>query len=254
MTPAYALALIAQIFTAAQAERGGAVFAEACAGCHAPSQFTGAFHRAWAERAGDLAELIRTTMPYDSPGRLSREQYADIVAYLFRLNGVPAAADGEWRYWGGDAGSTRYSALDLITPDNAKDLRVAWRWTAPAFGSEAETYYRATPLYADGVLYTVAGERRGVIALDPATGRTLWTWSMDEGLRWEKAPRRFSGRGLAYWSDGRTARVLVVTPGYHLVSLDARTGRPDSVFGADGVVDLMRGLGYELVPWAGAPG
>ncbi|HEV8304754.1 MAG TPA: PQQ-binding-like beta-propeller repeat protein [Gemmatimonadales bacterium] len=166
------------------------------------------------------------------------------------------AAKGEWRFWGGDAGSTRYSTLDQITRDNAKSLQIVWRWRAANFGPEPETYYRATPLYANGVLYTVAGERRDVAAIDPATGETLWTWRMDEGLRWEKAPRRFSGRGLAYWTDGRrtSERLLVVTPGYHLVALDARTGRPVAGFGTGGVVDLMEGLGYALVPWAGQPG
>jgi quinoprotein glucose dehydrogenase len=161
---------------------------------------------------------------------------------------------GEWRYWGGDAASTRYSPLDQITRDNAKNLEVVWRWRAANFGPDPETYFRATPLYAHGMLYTVAGERRDVAAIDPATGETVWTWRMDEGLRWEKAPRRFSGRGLAYWTDGRVERIIVVSPGYHMVALDAKTGRQVTGFGQGGVVDLMEGLGYPLVPWAGAPG
>ncbi|HEX9705665.1 MAG TPA: PQQ-binding-like beta-propeller repeat protein [Gemmatimonadales bacterium] len=169
-------------------------------------------------------------------------------------SGQQGAVDGEWRFWGGDAGSTRYSSLDQIKGDNAATLRVAWRWRAANFGPEPETYYRATPLYANGVLYTVAGERRAVAAIDPATGETRWIWRMDEGLRWEKAPRRFSGRGLAYWRDGSTERLIVVTPGYFMVALDARTGRPAAGFGEQGVVDLMKGLGYELVPWTGRPG
>jgi quinoprotein glucose dehydrogenase len=164
------------------------------------------------------------------------------------------ATGGEWRFWGGDAGSTRYAALDQITRDNVAKLEVAWRWRAANFGPAPETYYRATPVYADGLLYTVAGERRAVAAIDPESGETLWTWRMDEGLRWEKAPRRFSGRGLAYWSSGADQRLLVVTPGYHLVALDARTGRPVPGFGRGGIVDLMEGLGLPLVPWAGAPG
>jgi quinoprotein glucose dehydrogenase len=180
-----------------------------------------------------------------------------IAALLLAATPVLAqqgAAGGEWRFWGGDAGSTRYAPLDQITRENAGKLEVAWRWRAANFGPAPETYYRATPLYANGMLYTVAGERRAVAAIDPATGETVWTWRMDEGLRWEKAPRRFSGRGLAYWSSGPDRRVIVVTPGYHMVALDARTGRPAAGFGVAGVVDLMEGLGYPLVPWVGDPG
>src|SRR5204863_3593306 len=58
------------------------------------------------------------------------------------------------------------------------------------------------------------------------------------------------GRGLAYWTDGSNERVVVITPGYHLVSLDAKTGQPDATFGKNGVVDLMEGLGLPLVPLA----
>jgi quinoprotein glucose dehydrogenase len=177
------------------------------------------------------------------------------LALAFTVSAVQqGAAGGEWRFWGGDAGSTRYAALDQIARDNVAKLEIAWRWRAANFGPAAETYYRATPIYVDGVLYTVAGERRGVAAIDPENGETLWTWRMDEGLRWEKAPRRFSGRGLAYWSHGADRRVLVVTPGYYLVALDARTGRPAAGFGRGGIVDLMEGLGLPLVPWAGNPG
>ena len=181
--------------------------------------------------------------------------FSAVIALGFSTTlAAQSGAGTEWRYWGGDAGSTRYSPLDQITAGNAGQLEVAWRWRAANFGPEPETYYRATPLYADGMLYTVAGERRAVAAIDPASGETIWTWRMDEGLRWEKAPRRFSGRGLAYWSDGRQARIIVVTPGYHMVALDARTGRQVNGFGTGGVIDLMEGMGYPMVAWSGAPG
>jgi quinoprotein glucose dehydrogenase len=73
---------------------------------------------------------------------------------------------------------------------------------------------------------------------------------MDEGIRWQKAPRQFAGRGLAYWTDGSAERVIVVTPGYRLVSLDAKTGLPDPKFGSAGIVDLMEGLNLPMVPLA----
>ena len=131
---------------------------------------------------------------------------------------------GEWRVWGADLWSTRYSPLDQINASNFDSLKMVWQWNAGAFGSDE--YYRTTPLYASGRLFTVATTRRVALALDPATGETLWMWRLDEGIRWQKAPRQFAGRGLAYWTDGTQERVVVVTPGYHMASLDARTGRP----------------------------
>jgi quinoprotein glucose dehydrogenase len=155
---------------------------------------------------------------------------------------------GEWRHWGADAWSTRYSPLDQINASNFDSLEEAWRWNIAPFGPDE--YYRTTPLYAKGKLFTVATTRRIAAALDPETGQTLWMWRLDEGIRWQKAPRQFAGRGLAYWNDGDTERVIVVTPGYHMASLDAKTGIPDPAFGTNGVVDLMDGLGFKLVPLA----
>ena len=161
---------------------------------------------------------------------------------------VRGNAPGEWRYWGGDAFSTRYSPLEQINATNFSTLQVAWQWNAGTFGPDE--YYRTTPLYANGRLFTVATTRRSVMAIDPETGETLWMYRLDEGIRWQKAPRQFAGRGPTYWTDGKAERVIVVTPGYHLVSLDARTGLPDPRFGRNGVVDLMEGLGFPMVPLA----
>src|SRR5687768_12893725 len=99
---------------------------------------------------------------------------SDAQARLERGN-VP----GEWRYWGADAWSTRYSPLDQINAQNFDSLRVAWQWNAGAFGSDE--YYRATPLYANGRLFTVATTRRVAMAIDPVKGETLWMWRLDEG-------------------------------------------------------------------------
>jgi len=161
---------------------------------------------------------------------------------------VRANKPGEWRYWGADAWSTRYSALDQINANNFDSLQVAWQWNAGQYGEDE--YYRTTPLYANGRVLTVATNRRKAFAIDPATGATLWQWGIEEGIRWQKAPRQFAGRGLSYWTDGSNERVIVVTPGYHLASIDAKTGKGDPSFGKNGVVDLMTGLGYPLVPLA----
>ena len=59
-------------------------------------------------------------------------------------------------------------------------------------------------LVIDGVLYSTAGDRRDVVALDAATGELLWTHREDEGRRAQVSPRRLSGRGLAYWASGGT--------------------------------------------------
>src|SRR5262249_28395444 len=85
---------------------------------------------------------------------------------------------GEWRYWAGDAWSTRYSTLDQINAQNFSSLKVAWEWNAGEFGDDE--YYRVTPLYANGRLLTLATTHRGAMAVDPATGKTLWKWMLDE--------------------------------------------------------------------------
>ena len=151
--------------------------------------------------------------------------------------------DGEWRYWGGDERSTRYSPLSDINADNFTDLEIAWRWKSDNYGPSPDYIYRATPLYIKGRLYTVAGQRRTVVAIDPATGETLWMWRMPENPRWQASTRKNYGKGVAYASvDGRDVLYLI-TPGYYLVALDPETGTPVPGFGINGVVDLHLGLG-----------
>jgi quinoprotein glucose dehydrogenase len=149
------------------------------------------------------------------------------------------AAIGEWPHWGKDSGNSKYSPLDQINRDNVKNLRIAWRWKTDNFGPRPQNNMEATPLMVGGVLYTVAGFRPNVAAIDAATGETLWTYRIDEGERGEIAPRSVS-RGLEYWSDGKQARIILITRGYHLVSIDANTGLADQSFGKNGVVDLYQ--------------
>ena len=149
--------------------------------------------------------------------------------------------NGEWRAYGGDAGSTRYAPLDQIARDNVGDLEIAWRWKTDNFGPRPDYNYQATPLMVGGTLYVTAGTGRDVVAIDAATGETLWLWRYDEGERGNRAPRK-NHRGVAYWTDGTAARILYITAGYRLISLDAATGHPDPTFGDQGVVDLFDGL------------
>src|SRR5690349_3225112 len=154
------------------------------------------------------------------------------------LTGQNGAKDGQWRNYGADLGNTHYSPLDQINASNFNKLEVAWRFKTDNLGPRPEFQYEGTPLMANGILYATGGTRRAVFALDAATGELLWTHSEREGTRGTNAPRQLSGRGLAYWTDGREERVLYVTPGYRLIALNAKTGVPVPGFGKDGVVDL----------------
>jgi quinoprotein glucose dehydrogenase len=149
------------------------------------------------------------------------------------------ATNGEWRAYAGDPGSTKYSPLDQINRENAKNLRVAWRFRTDNLGPRPDYNMQSVPLVVGGVMYVQAGTRRTVVALNPTNGEMLWMWRMDEGKRGAAAPRQGSGRGLAYWNDGKgDERVVTVTPGYQMVALNAKTGIPVASFGRNGVVDL----------------
>ncbi len=169
---------------------------------------------------------------------------AAATAALVAQNG---ATNGEWRTYGADLGNTRYSPLAQITASNFNALEIAWRFKTEALGPRPEYQLESTPLMVGGVLYSTAGTRRAVVALDAATGEMLWMHSEREGARGAAAPRQLSGRGLAYWSDGAgDARILYVTPGYRLVALDAKTGVPVDRFGDHGVVDLKKDDDQEI--------
>ncbi len=155
----------------------------------------------------------------------------------------PSTKKGEWTYWGGDLKGTRYSPADQINAANFNKLEVAWRFKTDNFGTRPEYKLEGTPLMINGVLYTTAGTRRDVVALDAATGEIRWTYGMREGNRAAISPRQLSGHGVSYWTDGRgDERILFITTGYRLVELNAKTGAPIASFGQTGVVDLKAGL------------
>ena len=135
--------------------------------------------------------------------------------------------------------------LDQINASNFSKLEVAWRFSTSNLGPRPEFNLQGTPLMITGTLYATGGggNRRAIVAIDAKTGELLWKHGIDEGERADAAPRKLSGRGLAYWTDGRgDERIIYVTIGYRLVSLNARTGQPIPSFGKDGIVDLKVGV------------
>src|SRR5262245_12552226 len=154
----------------------------------------------------------------------------------------PTPANGDWTHYTADARGTKYSPLDQINASNCRQLEVVWRFKTDNLGPRPEYKLEGTPLAINGVLYTTGGTRRSVVALDGKTGELLWAHSLREGRRAGISPRQLSARGLSYWSDGRgDDRILYVTTGYRLVSLDARSGSLVKTFGKDGIVDLKEG-------------
>ena len=166
--------------------------------------------------------------------------------------------DGEWRFQSADSWGTRYSPVDQVNASNFGDLEVAWVWRADNFGPEVDPQMKSTPTYIDGILYTVAGQRRTVAAIDPATGETIWTYREPNTTRWERSMRQNYGKGVAYGEiDGRGV-IYYTSPGYFLHALDAKTGRhlegfgervPIEDFPATGVVDLLVPLLNGWGPW-----
>ncbi len=173
-----------------------------------------------------------------------------VALSLTALAGAQQAnAPGEWRYYGGSPGSTKYSPLDRIRRDNVAGLQLAWRWTSPdnaiaAANPDAQPgVYEDTPLMANGVLYTVTSLGL-VAAIDAGTGRTLWQFDSESWKAGRPANLGFLHRGLAHWTDGRMARIFIGTHDAYLLSIDAGTGQLDLAFGVRGRVDLTERLAY----------
>ena len=167
------------------------------------------------------------------------------------------AAPGEWRSYGGDAGSTKYAPLKQINRGNVARLEIAWRWNSADYQRLAENadlvfnnVLLVTPLKIGDRLFTSTNLGQSA-AIEPATGETLWTFdSVAEGTAPERAR---STRGVGYWSEGDDERVFLIS-GEHLVALDARTGQPIREFGEGGKVNLTQGVPrLEQYRWNAAP-
>lgn len=165
----------------------------------------------------------------------------------------------EWTSLGSDAHHTRYSPADKINADNFGDLKEAWVWDGASFGASSG---RSTPSYIDGMLYTVAGPRRHVIAMDPTTGETIWSYREPNTFRYEYSMRADYGKGVAYAEvDGRGV-IYITSPAFFLIALDAKTGNLLEGFGEQvdvegfpefGIVDMLKDLGHDYDPYYGIP-
>lgn len=244
-----------------------------------PALVGAGFWGKWANQSlAAFYQITASTMPVNNRGGFTPAQYASLIAFILQQNGLPAGTkalasdatqlvqikldesqepvrvaslqngasisqrviNAEWLSYHGDSKSTHYSPLANINKDNVGRLEIAWRWYTTNYGPQPEFNYEATPLMVDGVLYTTAGRRRDVIAIDPVTGENLWMFRFDEGRR--GGPRVNSGRGLSVWRKDATTRLLNITPGYQLISLDPLTQKLDPKFGNNGVVDLREKL------------
>ncbi|MYE99329.1 MAG: PQQ-binding-like beta-propeller repeat protein [Gammaproteobacteria bacterium] len=190
-----------------------------------------------------------------------------LPALALCVAGSVQAADGElystnaeqWYTLGSDYAHTRYTPADEITAENFGELEVVWEWDGASFDAVSG---RSTPSLIDGILYTVAGNKRFVVAIDPKTGDTIWTYREPVTPRAEYSMRADYGKGVAYSEvDGRGV-IYIVSPGFFLTALDAKTGHPLEGFGNPvpiegfpdtGVVDLLADLGHPYDPYEGIP-
>jgi glucose dehydrogenase len=165
---------------------------------------------------------------------------------------------GDWRYIGGDAWHTRYLPLDQINSTNFENLQVAWVWRGDNFGPSVDFVFRSTPIYVDGILYTVAGARRTVAAIDPRTGETLWTYREPNTTRYERGMRNNYGKGVAYGEVNGRGVIYYTSPAFFLHAFDAKTGEhlenwgarvPIRGFPRSGVIDMLPDLVSDWEPW-----
>ncbi|HEY6507557.1 MAG TPA: PQQ-binding-like beta-propeller repeat protein, partial [Vicinamibacterales bacterium] len=184
---------------------------------------------------------------------------AAIGLSLWTVAGGAADANVDWPAYAGDKASTKYSPLDQIKGTNIKGLTIAWRRSGVPEelrsiypDAQAPANYQHTPLVVGGLLYMSTGV--GVVtALDPSTGKTIWNDTLPPRPDGQGPTRGGATRGLAYWTDGRDARI-VTNVGSSLVALNAKTGKRYADFGEGGQVDLTKGFERPITGWRWSSG
>lgn len=156
---------------------------------------------------------------------------------------VTSMAAQEWRYYAGDAGGSKYSALKQINRANVAKLKVAWSFhtgdVSDGKANPIRSAFETTPLMVDGVLYFTTPFNR-LIALDAETGKQLWAF--DPKLRRDTGRNLYLHRGVAFWTDGKQKRLYYGTLDGELFAIDAASGEPVTAFGQNGKVDLKEGM------------
>ncbi len=192
-------------------------------------------------------------------GRMIIAALMAAAAIAWTVGSRAAGKSADWPAYAGDKASTKYSPLDQINKDTVRNLKIAWRKSSlpeelRAIFPNAQPIanYEHTPLVVDGVMYmsTAVG---AVAALDPATGRTLWIDTLPPRPDGQGPARGGSTRGLAYWTDGRDARILA-NVGSNLVAINAKTGKRYADFGENGQVDLLKGFERPITGWRWSSG
>ena len=177
---------------------------------------------------------------------------AALISPAFAQGYTPSTTKGDWPMYFADLSGSRYAPQDQINASNFNKLEVAWHFKTDALGARPEYKLEGTPIEVNGVIYTTAGSRRAVVALDAKTGELKWVYSFNEGLRAAISPRQLSGRGVSYWTDGNgDDRIIYVSTGFRLIELNAHTGQLIDSFGEHGMVDMRVGFYTGVV---GQPG
>ena len=174
-----------------------------------------------------------------------------LTCFAHPIRAQYGATNGEWRSYGGDLGSTKYSPLDQIDATNFADLKIAWRWKSVDGSVNLDSLreqrpqtsirgLQATPLMVNGILYLSTAMYQAA-AIDASTGETIWIHDPEVYLG--GAPTHgYGSRGVAYWTDGEEERIFWGTSEGYLLAVDAKTGQPPSNFGNNGQVDLADGI------------
>ena len=158
---------------------------------------------------------------------------------------------GDWGWYGGDAGGSRYSLLDQINKTNVGQLKPAWELhvgdVSDGSNGRPKSEFEATPIVVAGTMYLSTPFNR-VLAIDPETGKEKWTFDPKVDLR-ERYSEGLVNRGVAFWSDDTGAegspcrqRIFMATIDARLFALDAANGHPCTDFGTAGQIDLKEGI------------